>query len=1340
MIKFLHHHIREILCRPGVKVDLLDYESGWTPLHRALYFKNFSVAITLIKAGAKLGDEFTGDWKCAVAPKRDLYRSIRNYSKWTPNIDHEGNTPLDLLSCSLTKELTFSKRNLKATSVLVFGKADFILGISLPNTSGDIVRPRRVECLESSALDHLDHKSISSLVASKYHSVALTSCGKCYSWGHGRSGRLGHGDELTQPEPTLIQGLQHVIIRQVAVSENHTLALTSTGQVYAWGSNRYGQLGIGSVADTSYSAHPQLIKSLNKVIVAGISAGESHSVCFTVSGEVYSWGSNKSGQLGLRPSEVSSMTGGVCGVSVPKKVGVMNSLLTDIYRHSGSRYMDNIVLQVSAAHNSTLLLCRGRSRAQERFGKPSEYINEVYQFGHGSFQPSRVQFISQSVSSTMHGALDGTSMSSVSSDSSLNMFPITNSPVQVIQIAAGKYHNVALTSLGTVYTWGLGTEQLGHGKSDEVYLSTPQVVEALLPERGGGKIVYADVSSHRTCVVSESGDVYTWGSTDLQGALGSGNCKYQPIPKRVVGIKKAVVVACGEDHTLVLQSASLPTIPFTDRMELVTTGVSLLSKQKPLDNTDADLSQLDISTDLEEDIIIDNKPSKRNNAQVLSTSTSKAMETIQVWTQMPTLKDLCQRKLAENVNLRTILPLLSTAQTFCCSELTTYCNSFIKQNLDAVLVETSPVEMDVLLEALDQQVEASASPSFMLRIESSRKMSFDHCVTKKERRSSSISQLQYTERRTSRSESWGDSYSHLFALGANAAPIIAASVSVTGIAADSIISPAKKSFPADIIEHARKNSFDDTCYDFKDENPRPPLSALKGQRERSGSRDLETSTGVAKCIRGVRKKIASVDELERKLQQSSTPSATYSTNTPSDNASESILTQEQQDKLSRKKYLQAELRRLELLHSRLVAEEQVREQAEARRVSHNTTPSSDLNPIPVSNTVIQPFSTPQRLAPSAAISTTQRGIKIVEPPKFDIWTNIVSDKEAKHMSSAGSVPISSLHSSGFGNFPFNQPISHTPVQSKRGPNIDSQSTTPSGSVWGAISAPTSAVKTSREPLEASAGKPTLSTMMKNGRSVLSPPLPAPILTSTSIKVSTTSAITATTSSSSTNKKVSGVSSSADITSSASSFSLESFIRKPVQTSKQTVSVGTSVKPPEAVVKANPWGTSTGPSTTPALSSLSSPSTTISASGASMITKPNKPTLSTINSISSVSNTNKAPPKSLLEIQAEEERKHRNLFVHGNCVLDKYESAWSVGITRGAAASMRELMSQQEETLRREEQIRKDSELAKQLKKQEQDMANQSKNIKKNKNKNASNNNNIKSNKDHTASVSGHLKS
>lgn len=265
-------------------IMLPDYESGWTPLHRALYFSHFKIALLLIKAGAKLGDELSGDWRTDVSSRRDSVRSLRNWFKWTSGIDHEGNTPLDLLSSSLSRGLGASKITPQCTSVMSFGKSDFPLGIQLPNTGVDVLRPRRIDALQKQSIIHV--------AASKYHSIALTKSGLIFSWGHGKGGRLGHGDEVTQPQPRCIESLRGHNVVGIATSENHTLAFTAKGDLFSWGSDRYGQLGhgegagLGAVSKQSLCMSPHRVRAFAKQVVLGVAAADTHSVCFTDECEV----------------------------------------------------------------------------------------------------------------------------------------------------------------------------------------------------------------------------------------------------------------------------------------------------------------------------------------------------------------------------------------------------------------------------------------------------------------------------------------------------------------------------------------------------------------------------------------------------------------------------------------------------------------------------------------------------------------------------------------------------------------------------------------------------------------------------------------------------------------------------------------------------------------------------------------------------------------------------------------------------------------------------------------------------------------------------------------------
>ena len=106
-----------------------------------------------------------------------------------------------------------------------------------------------------------------------------------FSWGHGKAGRLGHGNEDTYAEPSLIQSLaiaahhHHMKVVQVAAGENHSLAVTDSGVVYSWGSDKSGQLGHSGVKSSkassalNFSLTPQKVDSLKKLFVLGIAAG-----------------------------------------------------------------------------------------------------------------------------------------------------------------------------------------------------------------------------------------------------------------------------------------------------------------------------------------------------------------------------------------------------------------------------------------------------------------------------------------------------------------------------------------------------------------------------------------------------------------------------------------------------------------------------------------------------------------------------------------------------------------------------------------------------------------------------------------------------------------------------------------------------------------------------------------------------------------------------------------------------------------------------------------------------------------------------------------------------------
>lgn len=147
-------------------------------------------------------------------------------------------------------------------------------------------------------------------------SVAVSSTGQAFSWGSAEHGRLGQGDQSDHPEPTAITGLAGRTIARVSCGSAHAMVTTDTGQVWVWGSADRGRLGLGpNRIDDVLS--PTLLEGPWVSPVLDVGCGHAHSILVDARGQVYAWGSNKYGQLGVECSHhVVGSNGngvGVCG-------------------------------------------------------------------------------------------------------------------------------------------------------------------------------------------------------------------------------------------------------------------------------------------------------------------------------------------------------------------------------------------------------------------------------------------------------------------------------------------------------------------------------------------------------------------------------------------------------------------------------------------------------------------------------------------------------------------------------------------------------------------------------------------------------------------------------------------------------------------------------------------------------------------------------------------------------------------------------------------------------------------------------------------------------------------
>lgn len=136
--------------------------------------------------------------------------------------------------------------------------------------------------------------NVAIISAGHSHSVLLTNSGQVYSCGLGTSGQLGLGSFSNQISPTLVSTLSNIV--DVSAGLDNTFFINSTGSVFATGSNVRQVFGTGNNAGSS---SPILLNNPLLRNVTKVSSNFDHSLFLTSDGQVFASGQNGFGQLGL---------------------------------------------------------------------------------------------------------------------------------------------------------------------------------------------------------------------------------------------------------------------------------------------------------------------------------------------------------------------------------------------------------------------------------------------------------------------------------------------------------------------------------------------------------------------------------------------------------------------------------------------------------------------------------------------------------------------------------------------------------------------------------------------------------------------------------------------------------------------------------------------------------------------------------------------------------------------------------------------------------------------------------------------------------------------------------
>jgi len=152
-------------------------------------------------------------------------------------------------------------------------------------------------------------KKIVKLSVGNNHFLALSSTGAVYAWGGGDQNQLGRRIVERTRLNSLVPrefGLPRKGIVDIFACPEHSFALHKNGTVYSWGANNYGQCGhFDGVDNQAVTPTPQVVNALKGKNIKMLTGGSGHSLALTEEGDVLVWGRGSAAALGLDLESVS---------------------------------------------------------------------------------------------------------------------------------------------------------------------------------------------------------------------------------------------------------------------------------------------------------------------------------------------------------------------------------------------------------------------------------------------------------------------------------------------------------------------------------------------------------------------------------------------------------------------------------------------------------------------------------------------------------------------------------------------------------------------------------------------------------------------------------------------------------------------------------------------------------------------------------------------------------------------------------------------------------------------------------------------------------------------------
>jgi alpha-tubulin suppressor-like RCC1 family protein len=368
------------------------------------------------------------------------------------------------------------------------------------------------------------------VAAGERHSLGLNAAGDVVAWGSTEHGLQGSGEWVANEScfrsdnteadpsrrswPTQVFPLVGETVTRVSAGGAHTLCVTAEGSVYAWGSNRYGQLGLGPDDSLASRNSPQRIAfDFQQAIKAGAAMAAASG-----------------GALALGARGRADGDGGALDVACISAGNNHSAIVVN--KHVGGEVV-----------GSDVFMWGRNNCAQLGLGYEKEHLPVV----EDKFEPCRTSLVLSRGSGGNGG------------DASAR-----GSSARVTDVSCGHNHTVALSADGRVYAWGLDNDEMlgvgmghsikaaGASGSNDVVLPLPSLV--LLPKEVR-RVMVVDAGCDHTACTSDAGMVYVWGAP-LADSVGeetpgeSGVIKEPTLVPRLDGLVIASL-SVGGGHVLV---------------------------------------------------------------------------------------------------------------------------------------------------------------------------------------------------------------------------------------------------------------------------------------------------------------------------------------------------------------------------------------------------------------------------------------------------------------------------------------------------------------------------------------------------------------------------------------------------------------------------------------------------------------------------------------------------------------------------------------------------------------------------------------------------------------------